>query len=45
MKDKAFAGGVSRDDIKLGLQETGLELETHVGDVIQAMRLRKDQLF
>ena len=45
MKDKAFAKGVSREDIKLGLEETGLDVETHVGNVITAMRERKDILF
>ena len=45
MKDKAFAKGVSRDDIKLGLEETGLDLDVHVGNVIQALRERKDLVF
>ena len=45
IKDKAFAKGVSRDDIKLGLEEMGLELDTHIGNVIQAQRERKDLVF
>ena len=38
MKDKAFARGCNREDIRLGAQELGIELETHVGNVITAMR-------
>ncbi len=45
LKDKAFARGVSRDDIRLGLEETGLEIDTHIGNVIQALRERKDLVF
>ena len=40
MKDRAFARGVSRDDIATGLQELGVELDTHIDFVIQAMRDR-----
>ncbi len=45
MKDKAFAKGVSREDIRLGIEEIGVELETHIGNVIAAMRERKNVLF
>jgi putative nucleotidyltransferase with HDIG domain len=38
MKDKAFAKGVSRDDVVLGAQELGLDLDEHVQFVIDAMR-------
>lgn len=38
MKDKAFARGCNRDDIILGAQELGVELDTHIENVIQAMR-------
>ena len=38
MKDKAFARGCNRDDIRLGAQELEIELETHVGNCIQAMK-------
>ncbi|MBL7662045.1 HDIG domain-containing protein [bacterium] len=38
MKDKAFARGVNRDDVMQGAQELGIELDTHIGNVIQAMR-------
>lgn len=38
MKEKSFAAGCNRDDIRLGAQELGLELDAHVTNVIQAMR-------
>jgi putative nucleotidyltransferase with HDIG domain len=38
MKDKAFARGVSREDVVQGAQELGVELEAHVQFVIDAMR-------
>jgi putative nucleotidyltransferase with HDIG domain len=38
MKDKAFAKGVSRDDVLLGTQEMGIDLEQHIQFVIDAMR-------
>ncbi|HEU4643726.1 MAG TPA: HD domain-containing protein [Gemmatimonadaceae bacterium] len=44
MKDKAFARGVSREDVLLGAQELGLELDTHVQFVIDAMRRSADAL-
>jgi putative nucleotidyltransferase with HDIG domain len=44
MKDKAFARGVSRDDLRLGAQELALPLEQHIGHVIGFMRERADAL-
>ena len=38
MKDKAFAKGVNRDDVILGAQELGVELDDHIQFVIEAMR-------
>jgi putative nucleotidyltransferase with HDIG domain len=38
MKDKGFARGVSREDVLLGAQELGVELEAHIAFVIEAMR-------
>lgn len=38
MKDKAFARGCNRDDIRKGAEELGLQLEVHIGNVIQALR-------
>ncbi len=45
LKDKAFARGVSREDISLGLSEIGLDLDLHISNVIAAMRENKDNLF
>lgn len=38
MKDKAFAKGVNREDVLLGAQELGVELDDHIQFVIEAMR-------
>lgn len=38
MKDKAFARGVSREDVMVGAQELGVELDEHIQFVIDAMR-------
>ena len=40
MKDKAFARGVNRDDLRQGAEELGMPIETHVANVIQFMRER-----
>lgn len=37
-KDKAFARGCSRDDIKLGAAELGIPLETHAANCLQALK-------
>jgi len=44
MKDKAFARGVKREDLRAGADLLGLPLETHVGNVIAFMRARADAL-
>jgi predicted hydrolase (HD superfamily) len=38
LKDKAFARGVSREDVYLGVDELGVPLDEHIGFVIQALR-------
>ncbi|MFB3814231.1 MAG: HDIG domain-containing metalloprotein [Terriglobales bacterium] len=38
MKDKAFARSVSREDIKKGAQELGVELEEHIAFCIEALK-------
>jgi predicted hydrolase (HD superfamily) len=38
MKDKAFAKNVNRDDIRLGAEEIGIELNEHLQNIITAMR-------
>ncbi len=44
MKDKAFARGVSRDDVRKGAEELGIPLEEHVAFCIAAMRENADAL-
>jgi putative nucleotidyltransferase with HDIG domain len=44
MKDKAFARGVNRDDVLLGAQELGVDLDEHIQFVIDAMRRSADAL-
>ena len=38
LKDKAFARSVNRDDIRLGVQELGVDIEEHIRFVIDALR-------
>ena len=38
MKDKGFAKGVNRDDVMLGAQELGVDLDEHIQFVVDAMR-------
>jgi predicted hydrolase (HD superfamily) len=44
MKDKAFAKGVSRDDLRQGAEELGLPLDEHVTNVITFLREQADAL-
>jgi putative nucleotidyltransferase with HDIG domain len=44
MKDKAFAKGVSRDDLRKGAEELGLPLDEHITNVIAFMRERRETL-
>jgi putative nucleotidyltransferase with HDIG domain len=44
MKKKEFARGVNRDDVILGAQELGLDLERHIQFVIDAMRRSADAI-
>jgi predicted hydrolase (HD superfamily) len=44
MKDKAFARGVNREDVLLGAQELGVDLDEHIQFVIDAMRRCADDL-
>jgi putative nucleotidyltransferase with HDIG domain len=44
MKDKAFARGVSREDLVLGAKELGVPIEEHIAFCIAAMRGVADQL-
>ncbi len=38
MKDKAFARGVNRDDVIMGAEEMGVDLDSHIASVIGAMQ-------
>ena len=44
MKDKAFARGVNRADVVQGAEELGVDLDTHIGFCIEAMRRRSGEL-
>ena len=44
MKDKAFARAVKREDLHAGAASLGLALEEHIGNVIEFMRERADEL-
>ena len=44
MKDKAFARGVSREDVVQGAAELGVDLDDHVAFVIAAMQTRAEAL-
>lgn len=43
-KDKAFARGVARDDVRRGAEELGVELWQHVATVLEAMQERASVL-
>ena len=40
MKDKAFAKGVSRQDVIEGAEELGVDLDAHIGFCLAAMQMR-----
>jgi putative nucleotidyltransferase with HDIG domain len=44
MKDKAFARGVNRDDVLVGAQELGVDLDEHIQFVVDAMRASAESL-
>jgi putative nucleotidyltransferase with HDIG domain len=44
MKDKAFARGVSREDVINGANELGVDLDEHIGFVISSMQARSADL-
>jgi predicted hydrolase (HD superfamily) len=44
-KDKAFARGCNRDDIRMGAEEIGIPLEQHIANCIEAMKPLSMQLF
>jgi putative nucleotidyltransferase with HDIG domain len=44
LKDKAFARGVSRDDVRQGAEELGLPLDEVIAEVIAALRPAEHEL-
>lgn len=44
LKDKAFAAAVSREDIRQGAAELGVDLDRHIETVIQGMQARAERL-
>lgn len=44
MKDKAFARGVNREDVIRGAAELGVDLDTHIGFCLEAMKKRAEEL-
>ncbi|MCB0354841.1 MAG: hydrolase [Bdellovibrionales bacterium] len=44
MKDKAFAKGCNREDIRIGAEELGVDLGEHIDNVIAGMREIADEL-
>jgi putative nucleotidyltransferase with HDIG domain len=44
LKDKAFAAGVSREDIYRGAEELGLPLEAHIAHVIAGLQAEAERL-
>lgn len=44
MKDKAFARGVSREDVVTGAAALGVDLDEHIQFVVDAMRAESDAL-
>src|SRR5687767_2531876 len=44
MKDPAFARGVDREDVKRGCELLGVELDAHIQNVIEAMRVIGEEL-
>ena len=44
LKDKAFARGVSRDDVRQGAEELGVPLDEVIGEVLTALRPREREL-
>ncbi len=44
LKDKAFARGVNRDDVRQGAEELGVDLDEHMQFVLNAMQARASEL-
>ncbi|MEM1127631.1 MAG: HD domain-containing protein [Bacteroidota bacterium] len=44
LKDKAFAAAVSRDDIREGAEDLGVDLNAHIAEVIAGMQAQAERL-
>jgi putative nucleotidyltransferase with HDIG domain len=44
LKDKGFARGVNRDDIRVGTEELGIPMEEHIQFLIEALRPHEQML-
>lgn len=44
LKDKRFAAGVNREDVVKGAEELGVDLDEHIGHVIEALKAAADDL-
>ncbi len=44
LKDKAFAAAVSREDIRQGAEELGVDLDAHIAHVIAGMQAQQERL-
>ena len=44
LKDRAFAAGVSRDEVERGFGLLGVERDTHIQNVIDALRAKAEEL-
>jgi predicted hydrolase (HD superfamily) len=44
LKDKAFARGVNRNDVRRGAEELNIPLDEHIANCIEAMRGIADKL-
>ena len=44
LKDKRFAAAVSREDIQVGIEELGLDLDAHIANVIAGMQQQAERL-
>ncbi len=44
LKDKAFAAGVSRDEVQRGIELIGVDRAEHIQNVIDGMRAQAEQL-
>lgn len=45
IKDKAFARGCNREDIRLGAEELGIDMDEHISNIINALKSVSTKLF